>query len=189
MGVAAGEAAAMCRELGETPRGIWKGGHVRELQRRLGGGFPGCPDPKTEKWAVVDDETPGVKFGWGWSARFNVNGEQVGHMTHFPGRNVDDAVYPLPVARKGRYVLMGRTPYEPRAAIGSTTAFEIESGGKKVEFRADQAQATGTWRRLGEFDLSPGATLRIIPTKSSGFVVADGFALVDASADERSGSE
>ena len=181
MGVAAGEAAAMCRELGETPRGIWKGGHVKELQRRLGGGFPGCPDPKTEKWAIVDDETPGVVFGKGWRAGFNVNGEQVGHKTHFPVRDVvaEEATYPLPVARKGRYSLMGRTPYEPRAKLGSATAFAIVSEGRTIEFTADQAQGTGTWRRLGEFDLAPGATLRIIPAKSSGFVAADGFALVE----------
>ena len=189
MGVAAGEAAARCRELGETPRGIWKGGHVRELQRRLGGGFPGCPDPKTEKWAVVDDETPGVKFGWGRWTKFNVNGEQVGHMTHFAGRGADVAVYPLPVVRKGRYVLMGRTPYEPNAALGSSTAFEVTSDGKTVAFAADQAQATGTWRRLGEFELAPGATLKILPAKSKGFVVADGFALVDADTAGERGSE
>ena len=189
MGVAAGEAAAMCRELGETPRGIWKGGHVRELQRRLGGGFPGYPDPKTEKWAIVDDETPGVKFGWGWWTRFNVNGEQVGHKTHFAGRGADVAVYPLPVARKGRYALMGRTPYEPNAALGSSTAFEVTSDGKTVAFAADQAQATGTWRRLGEFELAPGATLKIVPAKSKGFVVADGFALVDADAAGNRGAE
>ena len=47
-----------------------------------------------------------------------------------------------------------------------------------VEFKADQAQSTGHWVRLGEFDLEPGAKLRIIPAKSSGFIVADGFALI-----------
>jgi len=34
--------------------------------------------------------------------------------------------------------------------------------------------------KLGEFDLEPGATLTIIPAKSKGHVVADGFALVPA---------
>ena len=44
----------------------------------------------------------------------------------------------------------------------------------------DQAIADGTWRKLGEFDLAPGATLKLLPAKSKGYVVADGFAVVPA---------
>ena len=47
-------------------------------------------------------------------------------------------------------------------------------------FTIDQAQGTGMWQKLGEFDLAPGATLKIMPAKSSGYVVADGFAVVPA---------
>ena len=178
LGVAAGEAAAMCRELGETPRGIYKGGHVRRLQERLGGGFPGVPDAKTAGWLIVDDESEGVKFGKGWNARHNANGDQVGNVAHRPSGNAEPAVYPLPVAKAGRYTLMGRVPYAWNAKPGAKTAFEIASRGKTTAFTADQAQSTGQWVRIGEFDLEPGATLTIIPAKSSGFVAADGFALV-----------
>ena len=73
---------------------------------------------------------------------------------------------------------MGRVPYSLYVKPGSQTAFEIASGGKITAFKADQAQSTGQWIRLGEFDLEPGAVLRIIPSRSSGFVVADGFALI-----------
>ena len=86
LGVAAGEAAAMCRELGVTPRGIWKDGHVRKLQERLGGGFPGVPERKTAGWVIIDDENEGVKFGKGWKMSRNCNGEQVGGYAHFPSQ-------------------------------------------------------------------------------------------------------
>ena len=73
---------------------------------------------------------------------------------------------------------MGRVPYSWSAKQGSKTAFEIDSDGKHSSFSADQAQGTGEWQKLGEFDLAPGATLKILPAKSKGYVVADGFALI-----------
>ena len=178
LGVAAGEAAAMCRELGVMPRGIYQGGHVRKLQERLGGGFPGVPEQKTVGWIIIDDENDGVKFGTGWKKSRNANGEQVGGYAHFPTQKAEPATYPLPVRKKGRYALMGRVPYSWSAKQGSKTAFEIESDGKHTSFSADQAQGTGEWQKLGEFDLAPGATLKILPAKSKGYVVADGFALI-----------
>ena len=178
LGVAAGEAAALCMELGETPRGIWKNGHVRTLQERLGGGFPGVPDRRTAGWAIVDDESDGVKFGKGWVQRHNNNGDQVGDYAHFQKQGAEPAVYPLPVEKAGRYALMGKTPYVWNAKPGSKTAFELTTGGKTQQFFFDQAQGTGSWQKIGEFDLAPGATLAIIPAKSRGFVVADGFAVV-----------
>ncbi|MBR4651743.1 MAG: FAD-dependent oxidoreductase [Kiritimatiellae bacterium] len=187
LGVAAGEAAALCRELGQTPRGIYSAGHVRRLQERLGGGFPGVPDPRTAGWRIVDDETPGVVFGKGWRSRFNYSGEQVGDKSHFPVKTgvegaTEDASYPLPVEKEGRYALMGRVPYYWNGQPGSCTEFEIASGGRTVRFTADQAQAMGTWRKLGEFDLAPGAILKVIPSRSKGTVIADGFAVAPPSA-------
>ena len=178
LGVAAGEAAAMCRELGETPRGIYKGGHVRKLQERLGGGFPGVPDQKTAGWLIVDDESEGVTFGKGWRKLHNANGDQVGDWYHRAGGGADPVEYNLPVKEPGRYTLMGKVPYLWHAKPGTKTAFEIVSGGKNKAFTADQAQRTGQWVKLGEFNLEPGAKLRIIPAKSSGASIADGFALV-----------
>ena len=179
LGVAAGEAAAMCRELGETPRGIYKGGHVRKLQERLGGGFPGVPEAKTAGWLIVDDESDGVKIGKGWRKMHNANGDQVGDWYHKAlGRTSEPAVYNLPVKEAGRYALMEKIPYLWFAKPGASTAFEIRSGGKTKTFTADQAQSTGQWVKIGEFDLEPGATLTVIPAKSAGLIVADGFALI-----------
>ena len=181
LGVAAGEAAAMCRELGETPRGIYKNGHVRRLQEVLGGGFPGVPDRETAGWLIVDDESDGVKFGKGWRMFRNTNGGHVGlcsHSANAKGAKAEPATYPLSVSEARRYALMGKGPYMWNAKPGSATAMEIVSGGKAVAFTADQAQSTGEWVKFGEFDLEPGATLTIIPAKSRGHVVADGFALV-----------
>ena len=178
LGVAAGEAAALCKELAETPRGIYKNGHIRKLQNRMGGGFPGVPNKKLAGWHIVDDESKGVKFGKGWRKHHNNNGEQVGDFTHSPGEKAENVVYPLPVKTAGRYVLMGKTPYAYGAKPGSKTAFEITSGGNTESFFFDQAIGTGSWQKIGEFDLEVGATLTIIPSKSKGYVVADGFAIV-----------
>ena len=180
LGVAAGEAAAMCRELGETPRGIYAHGHIRKLQGRLGGEFPGVPDPKLSDWRIVDDESAGVKFGKGWQKRHVHYGDQVGEYAHFPGKKAEPVVYPLPVDKEGRYALMGRVPYSWGAKPGSKTVCELTSRGRVEKFTIDQAIADGTWRKLGEFDLAPGATLKLLPAKSKGYVVADGFAVAPA---------
>lgn len=178
IGVAVGEAAALCREKGETPRGIFANGHVRELQNRLGGGFPGVPDVETSGWTVVDDESEGVRFGRGWIECLNQNGDQIGQFSHRPQSGAEPAVYPLPVPAKGRYTLMCNVPYSWSAKRGSSTAFVLESDGRKKGFSFDQAAGTGFWRKIGEFEIAPGATLTIIPSKSKGFVSADGFAAV-----------
>ncbi len=179
LGVAVGEAAAMCKELGETPRGIYKDGHVRKLQERLGGGFPGVPEAKTAGWLIVDDESEDVEFGKGWRKMHNANGDQVGDWYHKAAdKSSETVVYPLPVKESGRYALMGKVPYLWFAKPGAKTMLEISSGGRTKAFTADPAQSTGQWVKLGEFDLEPGATLSIIPAKSSGLIVADGFALV-----------
>jgi hypothetical protein len=164
---------------------------VRELQRRLGGDFPGNPDPEKAAWLIIDDETPGVKFGEGWKFINNANGGQVGEGSHFPPggecwgvelkrgiKGADDPVYPLPVVKKGTYTLLGRVPYQHSAHADSKTVFEIVSGGVTNRFDANQAISTGDWLKLGEFELSPESTLRIITSESYGTVIADGFALV-----------
>ena len=87
-------------------------------------------------------------------------------------------MYPLPVKERGRYTLMGRVPYLHSANPDSRTVFEVLCEGRTVSFTADQAVGMGTWRRLGELDLAPGATLKIVLAKSYGVVIADGFALV-----------
>jgi hypothetical protein len=70
--------------------------------------------------------------------------------------------------------------YVWNVTAGAATAFEITSGGKTTAFTADQTAATVDWAPMGTFDLKPGATLKILPARSKGFVVADGFALVPA---------
>lgn len=189
LGCAAGEAAVLCRRYGLQPRGIYTDGHCRELQRTLGGDFPGNPDPAKLNWLIVDDETPGVTFGKGWEPQHNPNGEQVGEISHMPAESgwevdlasnsdVGDAVYPLPVKELGSYRLMGRIPYQNRAHPGSRTFIEVVSGPTTYELSVDQALESGLWREFGILDLQPGAVLRIVGRKSFGTVVADGFALI-----------
>ena len=114
-----------------------------------------------------------------------IHGEQVGNFSHYPEKDAWKVTYPLPVEKAGRYVLMGKTPYIYNAKPGSKTAFELTSGGKTEKFFFDQAQGTGNWQKIGEFDLAPGATLAIVPKESTGFVVADGFALVPVKEDRQ----
>ena len=73
---------------------------------------------------------------------------------------------------------MGRIPYLHTLNTESKTSMEIESEGCVKEFTANQAIGTGSWRKLGVFELAPGATLKLFPGKSYGVVIADGFALV-----------
>ena len=177
LGVAAGEAAAMCRRLKCDPRGIYSGGHCRKLQRILGGDFPGNPDPAKKDWRIVDNEDSGVLFNGKWNAWFCANGEQVGDKMSTPGKNAKEAVYPLPVDKTGRYRLYGRVPYLYRVKRPASTMIRIESGGDVYNLEWDQTQRTGEWIDLGKFSLKPGAVLFIDPVESKGTVVADGFAI------------
>ncbi len=189
LGVAAGEAAAICKAEGLQPRGIYTRKRYRELQRRLGGDFPTCPDPKKANWIIVDDEDAGVKFGAGWTYGCNPNGEQVGNLSHYAGGShwnltkpagwrVEDAEYPLPIKTAGSYRLYGRIPWHHSARPGSRTVLKLCGPGFSYRLTVDQGIAPGTWRDLGVYQLEPGAVLKLIAGESEGTVVADGFALV-----------
>ena len=60
------------------------------------------------------------------------------------------------------------------------TAYEISSGGAVAEVAVDPVLRMGEWNELGVFDLAPGAVLRVMPSKSVGRVIADGFAVAPA---------
>ena len=185
MGVAAGYAAMICGREGILPRELGKRGLVREIQRLMGGDWPGNPDPAHAKWTFVDDEDESVRFGKGWVCNHMCNGEQFGEKAHVlppkARKGAEPAVYPLPVAKKGRYRLHAKSPFQPwpvDTATGSA-AFEIASEGKVTEIQFNQYLDQGTWRAVGDFDLAPGATLTIVPAKSTAKsdLFADGFAL------------
>lgn len=179
LGVAAGEAVALCAKYGCSPRDIYAKGHYRELQNILGGEFPGRPDPRLKGWLIVDDETKGaVEFTGIWKQRHNPNGEQVGDMTTFATKEAVSAVYKLPVAKAGRYALMMRVPYTPYIEHPSTTVIDVFSGGEKRTFAVDQTVKMGFWRQLGVLELEKGATLTVNAAISTGTVIADGFAVV-----------
>ena len=189
LGVAAGEAAALCKEHACGPRGVWEQKLVRELQDRLGGDWPDRPAPERADWAIVDDETPGVVFGKGWRQMWCPNGEQVNDWSHICGgrdggartqqmlAKAEPTIYALPVKTAGRYALHFKVPYNWWVKPGCVTAVDITSGGKTVRATYDQGYAMGQWQKIGEYDLAPGATLAIIPSASKGPVFADGFAL------------
>lgn len=187
LGVAAGEAAVLCRRKGLSPRGLYRTNGVRELQEILGGGFPGVPDQMTRGWIVIDDEDDGVTFGDGWNVGHNPNGEQVGHVSHFAGgsswkpvkpagRWVDDATYPVPIKKTGRYAVYGRVPWHHAMQPDSRTVFKLVGPGFAYRFEANQSLSPGTWRKFGEFPLAPGTKLVILAGESEGTVIADGFA-------------
>jgi len=178
LGVAVGEASALCRKYGCLPRAIWKDGHVRELQLALGGDFPGHPDPKHANWLIVDDESKGVKFSGKWTRQRWCNGEQYGTFAHVPGKDAGEAVYPLPIAKAGRYELMYTVPYDWVPNPRSTIEVTVVAGGKATKFTYNPTINCGMWNKLGTVDLAPGAVLKLDPVKSSGRVVADAFAVV-----------
>lgn len=183
MGVAAGYAAMICGREKIMPRELGKRGLVREIQRLMGGDWPGNPDPAHASWAFVDDEDASVRFGKGWRSSFQCNGEQLGEKAHVAEspRDAEPAVYPLPVAKKGVYRLYAKTPFSPWPADKATgeVAYEIASKGVKHEVLFPHYLEQGLWRAVGEYDLAPGATLTIVPAKSTvaSALYADGFAL------------
>ena len=191
LGVAAGEAAALCRELQVSPREVYSLGHVKTLQDRIGGDWPGRTAPERASWRIVDDESPDVVFGEGWMEGWCPNGGQEGRIAHFPGivgdgsgdvpkldlANATPVTYPLGVDEEGVYELWFKVPYLWWAKSGSRTVLEIVSGDDVAEACIDQGLATGRWREIGSFHLEKGALLRLIPAKSSGTVAADAFAV------------
>ena len=179
LGVAAGEAVALCFKYDCKPRDIYAKGYYRELQDLLGGEFPGRADPRLKGWAIVDDETPNAVFFKGeWERKHNPNGEQVGDESTYAKKGAISAEYKLPVEKSGRYALKMRVPYSPFVEHPSSTKIEIFSNGAKKIISVDQTEKMGEWREVGVFELDKGATLTINAKESKGTIIADGFAVV-----------
>ena len=183
LGCAVGEAAAMCVKGGYSPRELYAKGHARELQRNLGGDFPGNPDPAHVGWRYVDDESEGVTFEGKWHCDYNCNGGQCGDKTSWGGDAAVSATYPLPVERAGRHALKGLVPHLFHRKTAPVADISIRSGGRTYGLEWNQFAESGSWRDLGTFDLEPGATLELrrSPKCRGGTVVADGFAIVPVS--------
>ena len=179
IGVAVGTAAAMCVGKGCSPRDLFRNGHVRELQRRLGGDWPGNPDPEKVGWLYVDDESPGVDLDGDWILTHCLNGGMAGDVAHTSyGWKSNYAAYPLPVEKPGRYRLYGRIPYDwgyrDCASVASVT---VSYEGRETSFQWRQQVNTGRWNAIGEVELGPGARLVVKAADWRNDIVVDGFAL------------
>jgi hypothetical protein len=177
LGVAAGEAAVLCKKYGCSPRDIYKKGYYRELQSKLGGEFPGRPDPTQATWKIIDNEMSSVKFEGSWGSSKCHNGEQVGDKASYPGKGAVAAIYPLPVEKAGSYSIKMRVPYLWKVSVPSKTVFEVVSDNQTYEIEVDQTVEMGLWREIAVLDLAPGAYLRLNVSKSKGTIIADGFAI------------
>ncbi|MGN0833141.1 MAG: FAD-dependent oxidoreductase [Kiritimatiellia bacterium] len=188
LGCAVGEAAALCTKGGYSPRELYTQGHARELQDRLGGDFPGRPDPKTASWAVIDDEDPSVTFEGKWRFDWNCCGGQRGDRTHYAKSRDSRATYPLPVKAAGRYRLRGLVPHLFNLAYAPVAHLVVRQGDAIVlEHEWCQLPGSGNWQTLAEVELKPGATLTVTPSARQGddsfaggwryAAVADAYAL------------
>lgn len=182
MGVACGYAASLCKDKSISPKEVYSNGFVREIQRKMGGDWPGNPDPATADWMIVDDEDFDLPEGWG--RNYCCNGCTVNDK-YSSCRAGDPAVGILemkfPIVKKGRYLLKRNIPFLPewwRNAHGGMTAAEIITDGKTISVQFPAFAGVGTWTDIGEFELCPGAEIHIIPEKSTGTVFIDAFALV-----------
>ena len=181
LGCAVGEAAAMCVKGGYSPRELYTKGHARELQRNLGGDFPGNPDPARKDWRYVDDESAGVKFKGKWRQTFNEFGGQYGDKTSWGDKGAAiSATYPLPVEKAGRYLLKGIVPHLFYYRSAPSVELIVRSGGRESRVEWNQLPGSGFWCDLGTFDLQSGATLEVRRAKGchNKTIAADGFAIV-----------
>ena len=179
MGVACGYAAAECKAHSIVPRQVYERGLVRDIQRKLGGDWPGNPDPQKAEWRIVDNEMPGVVFGRGWTNEFCSSGCTVNDRYAVAASNeAEDAVFPLPVAKAGRYRLMRNLPYLAWEPVDGDTVAEIETDGRTETIRFPALEHVGGWSAIGTFDLKPGSRLHLMPSRSRGAVYADAFAVV-----------
>lgn len=173
LGCAVGEAAALCSKGGYSPRELYTQGHARELQDRLGGDFPGRPDPKMAKWAIVDDEDACVTFKGDWRFGYNSCGGQWGDRTHYAKSRDCTATYPLPVKVAGRYRLRGLVPHFFNIANSPVARLEVRQGDTLVlEREWCQIAGSGFWQALADVDLKPGATLTVSPSARQGGTAA-----------------
>ena len=181
LGCAVGEAAAMCVKGGYSPRELYAKGHARELQRNLGGDFPGNPDPARLAWRYVDDESTDVKFAGKWRQRYSCNGGQCGDKSSW-GNETEavSATYSLPVEKAGHYLLKGIVPHLFNLHNPPIVDLIVRSDGKESRFEWNQLPGSGFWCDLGLLDLAPGATLEMRRSRKcrNESIVADGFAIV-----------
>ena len=178
LGVAAGIAAAMCREKGCQPRDLFAQGCVRDLQRRIGGDWPGNPDPAKKDWIIVDDEDKDVRFEGSWTAHIHENGGQVGDWAHMSdGKAGDRATYPLARVPAGRYRLYGRVPYSwaPHDCDGIVSV-SVRSAAGAFDFKWNEHVGMGRWNVLGEVVVGADAALTAQIPAGSRELVLDGFA-------------
>ena len=187
-GVAVGEAAAICAARGLEPRDLWTKKYTGELQRAIGGDWPGATNEVKRNWRVVDDEDPEMMFeGDGWTLRHPPNGGRSGLHCHSYDKNRRQsarAVVNLPIAgTPSRYELYYRIPYMIEYIEGhpyGTNALmvaDLVNGSMRTRLRWNPLQKTGVWNSLGIFDLKPGARLELLPRESEGEFFVDSFAI------------
>ena len=185
MGVAVGTAAAFCKVRNCSPRGLYEMDAMRELQRALGGDWPGNPDPERRSWIVVDDEDSAAEFGPGWERRYNPNGGQRGNQSTYLTQGMTTVVSPvysfgsIPV---GRYRLKALTPYaySTRAWGLGVVSLDLQFSGGKRRLEWDQRADSGEWSDLGAFALSGDVRICVSPRPRDGgsVIVLDAFALI-----------
>ena len=183
LGVACGYAAAECREHGIQPRQVYERGLVRKIQRLMGGDWPGNPDPAKRNWRIVDNEDAArVTFGKGWYQSYSHSGCTVNDK--FAVANADKAEaaeYRLDVPTKGRYELWRNLPFIAWAAVDGETCALLVNGQTTHELKFIANSNVGKWTKLGEYELEPGAVLKLLPHRSTGKLYADAFAVVPMS--------
>lgn len=178
LGVAVGTGVSLCQEYGCGPSGLLERDRMRRFQRILGGDWPGNPDPAKADWKYVDDEDANaVSFEGDWTFYYTPSGSQLGHLSHFKKPDSGIAIYRLPIDHAGEYDLYGIVPYCAYAVTPSATHLEVVSGGVTNVLSVDQSVDTGNWQKIGRFRLDRDAILRLDPKRSSGTVIADGFAV------------
>ncbi len=182
MGVAVGCAAALCRRHALEPHALAADpARVAELQARIGGGFPGRPDPAQAGWTVIDDaDQTQVIFHGEWKQGLHENGDHIGSGFRYTEQRGADTwvAYTLPVRQAGmhRIRLIWNVYWDGRARVVPVT---IRHARGTLRVTVDMRQGSGLWHELATVALLPGspAELRIETEGTDGVVVADAVAI------------
>lgn len=176
MGVATGNAAALCQKYNTTPRGVYQH-HIAELQRLIGlDAFFGTPDHTV---TVLDNaDTNHVAITGAWTSSTSNSGFYRADYLHDgnTGKGSKSVRFQPELPLSGRYRVYLR--YTASSNRATNTPVEITAGDGIHWVMVDQTQGNSGWFLLGTFPFALGNAGSVVigTAGTTGYVIADAVA-------------